>query len=160
LVFSATGSDGASRLYLRTLDALEARPLPGTEGAGPFPPWWSPDSRFVAFALGNKYMKVDVTGGPPPTLCEFSGTLGTGAGGLEGVVLAMATPGPVMQVPEAGGPPTPVTALDSSRQEVYHGRPSVLPDGRHFLYLRNSTSPEYRGIYVGSLDVKPQDQDR
>ena len=160
LVFSATGADGIARLYVRTLDALESRPLPGTEGAGAFPPWWSPDSRFVGFAVGNRYLKIDVTGGPPQTLCEFSGTLGGGAWNRDGVVLVTANPGPVMQVPEAGGSPTPVTAIDHTRQELYHGRPSFLPDGRHFLYIRFSTNPEYRGVYIGSLDVKPQDQDR
>ena len=160
LVLSATAADGTRRLYVRTLDALEARPLPGTEGAGQYPPFWSPDSRFVGFTLGNKIMKVDVTGGPPQTLCELSGTLGTGAWNRQGVVLVMHNPGSVMQVSEAGGIPTPVTALDPSRQEQYHARPFFLPDGRHFFYVRFSTNPEYVGTYIGSLDVKPQDQDR
>jgi Tol biopolymer transport system component len=160
LVFAAIGADSTRRLYVRTLDALEARPLQGTEGAGLYPPFWSPDSRFVGFSIGNKYMKVDVTGGPPQTLCELPGTLGTGAWGRNGVILVMGNPGPVMQVPEAGGIPSPVTAVDPARQEVFHGRPSFLPDGRHFFYLRVSSNPEYRGTYIGSLDVKPQEQDR
>ena len=160
LVYSAIGSDNARRLFVRALDSLEARPLPGTEGAGLYPPFWSPDSKFVGFSVGNKYMKVDVSGGPPQTLCELPGTLGGSAWSGNGVILVGANPGGLWQVPEAGGVPTPVTAVDTARQEQYHARPFFLPDGRHFLYLRLSPNPDYSGIYVGSLDVKPQDQDR
>jgi eukaryotic-like serine/threonine-protein kinase len=160
LVFAASGSDGTRRLYVRALDSIEARPLPGTEGAGLYPPFWSPDSKFVGFSVGNKYMKVDVSGGPPQTLCELPGNLGGSAWNREGVILIGANPGGLWQVSEAGGVPSTVTAVDPARQEQFHGRPSFLPDGRHFLYLRTSANPEFSGIYVGSLDVKPQDQDR
>ena len=45
-VFAAAG-DGQTRLWLRALDASTARPLAGTEGASI--PFWSPDSRSIAF---------------------------------------------------------------------------------------------------------------
>src|SRR2546428_2219391 len=54
-----------------------------------------------------------------------------------------------------GGEPSPVTTLDSSRQESTHRFPQFLPDGRHFLYFARSAQPENRGIYVSSLD-QPQ----
>jgi Tol biopolymer transport system component len=158
LAFAAVGADGTRRLYVRAMDSLETRPLQGTDGAGVYPPFWSPDSRFLGFSIGNRYMKVDVTGGPPQTLCELPGTLGTGAWGPNGVILVMSNPGGTFQVSEAGGIPLPVTLPDTSRQEIYHGRPALLPDGRHFLYLRNSSNPEYMGIYIASIDSKPQDQ--
>ena len=61
-------------LWIRFLDSLEARPVAGTESAmiGPF---WSPDSRFIAFAVAgtpSKLKKVEVTGGAPQTLCDLS----------------------------------------------------------------------------------------
>jgi len=158
LIFAGVAADGTRRLYVRALDSLDARPLQGTEGAGPYSPFWSPDSRFVGFSLGNKYMKIDVTGGPPQTLCELPGTLGASAWGPNGLILVMSNPGGTNQIPEAGGIPVPVTLPDPSRQEQYHGRPAFLPDGRHFLYLRFSTNPEFLGTYIGSLDAKPQDQ--
>ena len=40
-----------------------AAPLP--------PPFWSPDGRFVAFDAGGKLKKLDVSGGPPQTLCDL-----------------------------------------------------------------------------------------
>jgi hypothetical protein len=50
LVFEGT-SEGTSRLWLRSLDAVTARPLAGTDGASK--PFLSPDSLSVGFTGGN-----------------------------------------------------------------------------------------------------------
>jgi hypothetical protein len=50
--------------------------------------------------------------------------------------------------------------LDPARQERFHRRPVFLPDGRHFLYVRVAGSLEGSGIYLGSLDLKPEAQSR
>ncbi len=57
-----------TQLWVRDLDSLAARPLAGTEDA--VNPFWSPDSRFIAFFAGGKLNKLDVSGGPPQTLCD------------------------------------------------------------------------------------------
>jgi hypothetical protein len=52
LAFVGSGADGVVRLWVRSLDASDARPLAGTEVAlgGKVPPmFWSPDSRFRRF---------------------------------------------------------------------------------------------------------------
>jgi eukaryotic-like serine/threonine-protein kinase len=159
LVFAPAGSDGTTRLWVRSLDSLQARPIPGTEGAGNYPPFWSPDSRFIGFSVGNKYMKVPVSGGPPQTLCELPGTLGASAWNRDGVILVGANPGGLWRVPETGGVPSPVTSVDPSRQEQFHAKPWFLPDGRHFLYYRAAGNPEFTGTYIGSLDLEPKQQD-
>ena len=64
----ATGADGKSQLWVRSLDTLSAQALAGTEGA--FQPFWSPDSRFLGFFAGGKLKKIEVSGGPPITLCD------------------------------------------------------------------------------------------
>ena len=64
----------------------------------------------------------------------------------------------LLQVPAEGGVATPVTVLDASRGDNGHPGPWFLPDGRHLLYFRNSSMPETRGIYLASLDVKPDAQ--
>ena len=64
----AGDADGKRLIWIRPLDALEARSLPGTEGV--LRPFWSPDSRFVAFVAGNKLKKVDISGGPPQVICD------------------------------------------------------------------------------------------
>jgi hypothetical protein len=63
-----------------------------------------------------------------------------------------------MRVSAARGLATPLTTLDQSRKESFHDYPSFLPDGRHFIYLRHSATPENTGVYVGSLDAKPEEQ--
>jgi Tol biopolymer transport system component len=158
LAFTATGMDGRTSLWVRALDSLDARLLPGTENAsGPF---WSPDSRFIAFGDGNKLKKIDVTGGPPITLCEVPNTVGSGAWSQDGILLfGSKNADPLRRVSAAGGVAAPVTVVDASRQEGLQSFPAFLADGRHFIYLRTSALADRHGIYVGSLDVKPEQQD-
>jgi eukaryotic-like serine/threonine-protein kinase len=161
MVFPAIGDDGITRFWLRSLDTVEARPLPGTEVSPITPPAaWSFDSRYVLFSTDNKLKKVDIQGGPPQTLAD----LGTGGhnGGTwnsNGVIVIGLTPNVssgLLQLPAAGGTATPVTVL--GKGEVRHAFPQFLPDGRHFLYLRISNDPNTMGVYIGSIDVKPEEQ--
>jgi eukaryotic-like serine/threonine-protein kinase len=57
---------GTQQLYLRAMDNLEARPIPGTEGATE--PFFSPNSQWLGFFAGNKLKKVSVSGGEALTL--------------------------------------------------------------------------------------------
>jgi serine/threonine protein kinase len=157
LAFVAAGADGRKLLWVRPLDALEAQPLEGTEGAEM--PFWSPDSRFVGFNAGGKLKKIDVSGGPPITLADTD-TNNNGAWSPEGVILF--NPGsrsPVLyQVSASGGKPSQVTTLDSASGDVAHWTPSFLPDGRHFLYhavgSKTGGGPTgARAVYIGSLDT-------
>ena len=158
VAFPVRGADNQVLVWVRSLEALEARPLAGTEGAanGLF---WSPDSRFIGFAVGRTLKKVEASGGPPQTLCELRFAFRGGAWNHNGVIIAGTFPGGLFRVSETGGAPAPLTALDSSRQETWHGNPAFLPDGRHFVYLRVSAGPEHNGTYVGSLDAEPEHQD-
>ena len=62
------GSEDNARLWIRSLDSVTPYPLTGTDGAeGPF---WSPDSRFIAFGAGGKLRKIAVSGGAVHTVCD------------------------------------------------------------------------------------------
>jgi eukaryotic-like serine/threonine-protein kinase len=157
MAFTAVGSNSIPRLWLRDLDTLEARELPGTDGAGS--PFWSPDNRFIGFSAGPQLKRIDPAGGPPQTLATADSQLGMGAWNEAGIIIVgRRASGPVLQVSSAGGVLTPVTALNATRGDAIHSFPSFLPDGRHFLYFVATTKPETTGIYVGSLDAKPEDQ--
>jgi eukaryotic-like serine/threonine-protein kinase len=159
LAFAATGSDGVLRLWIRSLDSLDARPLPGSESPL-FPPFfWSPDSRSIAFDAGGKLKKIDVSGGGAETLCGLSSNAVGGSWNRDGVIIFGQVPGVIMRVSANGGSPSPLTTLDLSRGEIQHDLPSFLPDGRHFIYLRHSSRAGNSGVYVGSLDAKPEQQD-
>jgi len=160
LAFQAVGKDGIRRIWVHSLDSAESHPLAGTEGIN-IAPWWSPDSHFVAFIDKGHFVKMDATGGPAEELCDLRGMSGGWHGGTwskdYGIIFGYRT---IFRCSVSGGAPTPLTTIDPSRQEVFHGRPVLLPDGRHFFYLRYSRDPEMTGISVGSLDAKPEAQDR
>jgi Tol biopolymer transport system component len=159
IAFPARGQDGRVVLWIHSLDSLESRPLAGTEGnVGQV--FWSPDSRFIGFAVSGKLKKVEASGGPPQTVCDLSGTGSWYGGGWsrDGVIAFAGAVRGLMRVSEAGGAASPLTALDPSNQEIFHADPSFLPDGRHFIYQRFSTLAEKTSIYLGSLDAKPEEQ--
>src|SRR4029079_12737870 len=145
----------------RNLDTLEARSLTGTIGASN-PVFWSPDSRSIAYSGGSirKLMRVEVAGGPPQTLCGegYGSNAPYGAWSRVGTVVLRGDDG-LLKVPAAGGECTPVTRMDRKRGDQRHTMPAFLPDGRHFLYLRLTTKAESTGIYIGSLDAAPDQQD-
>jgi Tol biopolymer transport system component len=159
IAFGATGQDGRTVLWVHSLDSLESQPLAGTEGVI-FNPFWSPDSRFIAFGVSGKLKKVEASGGPPQTVCDLAGAYREGAWSREGVIVfgVLGQGLGLMRVSEAGGAASPLTTLDASRQEVLHVAPSFLPDGRHFVYYRSSTAVEKSGLYLGSLDATPEQQ--
>jgi hypothetical protein len=59
LAFAAAGADGKVHLWIRALDSLDARPLPGIElsGYGLVPFFWSSDSRRIAFPVFRQKAK-------------------------------------------------------------------------------------------------------
>jgi eukaryotic-like serine/threonine-protein kinase len=163
LAFTASASQGNLALWVRALDSLDARQLPGTDG-GAGQPFWSADGRYLAYIapggkLGFTLKKIDVTGGLPQNLAEITG-LQTGTWNRDGIIVFRSNgedsqDGSLYAVSAAGGPLTRVTTLDTSRGELSHNWPHFLPDGRHFLYLANSSQPENDAIvYVGSLDTR------
>src|SRR5262245_5126829 len=160
LVFVGQGSDGIPRLWIRAMDSLDVRALPGSETVPVTPPpFWSPDGRFVAFDAGAKLKKLDVTGGLPQTLADLPGVGVGGSWNRTGDILVGNTSGGILRVRETGGALSEVTRVDPSKKEEAHLLPSFLPDGRHFLYLRLVPgAPEAGGVYFGSLDSKPEQQ--
>ena len=103
-------------------------------------------------------MKVEVSGGPPQTLCDIKGIITGGSWNRDGVIIFGSFGGGTWRVSANGGAASPVTAIDVSRQETGHSTPVLLPDGKHFLYLRQSGLPENMGIYLGALDATPEQQ--
>ena len=136
------------KLWVRSFDSLEWRPLQGTEGNSWLFPFWSPDSRFIAFFSEGKLNKVASTGGLVQTIYDAENGYG-GTWNRDGVIL-IANKWVIYQVPAAGGEPTPVTTLDKTHGEELHRWPQFLPDGRQFVYLSGRTEGGF--LYVGSLD--------
>ena len=78
LAFTATEPDGVQRLWLRAMETIQTRMIPGTDGA--LSPFWSPDSKWLGFVVGGQVKKVEVTGNAPPvTVAEVQSNAGMGA---------------------------------------------------------------------------------
>jgi serine/threonine protein kinase/Tol biopolymer transport system component len=156
LAFSATSADGIPRVWVRALNSLAIRVLPGTESVGALL-FWSPDSRFIAFDAAGKLQKMNISGGPAETICSLTLMGVGGSWNTDGVIIFGQFGGPIMRVSAAGGIATPLTVLDKTHGDVAHTEPYFLPDGRHFMYVRDMGSDG--AISVGSLDAKPEQQD-
>lgn len=149
-----TAKNGLATLWLRPLNSPQARPL--IAEAQIAYPFWSPDSRWIAYAGGGKLKKVDITATTPAALviCDYVGNFRGGAWGRDGVILFAPGPmSPILRVPAAGGTPVAVTTLNASFENL-HRFPTFLPDGRHFLYIVGSRDRSHAGVYVGDLQTK------
>lgn len=152
VVFSAL-VDGKSQLYLRSISKMSLDALSGTEG-GTFP-FWSPDSRSIAFFTIDKVKRLDIGGGPAVTVADAAQGRG-GSWSAGGVILF--TPNytsPLFQVPATGGTPLAVTHMDT--KYTTHRWPGFCGDGKHFLYLaanHNDPTSADTAVYFASLDGK------
>jgi predicted Ser/Thr protein kinase len=146
-----TASSGGKRvLWVRSLDAYDARPVAGTDDA--WAPFWRRDSRRIGFLAGEGIKSVDLASGnvlavadlPPGTPRGATATWGEGE-------MLVAIGDALLHVPEGGGTPAPLTIAGAPPHARY-STPHFLPDGRRFLYYRNEGSPAENGVYLGSLD--------
>jgi hypothetical protein len=83
LAFVAT-AEGAPRLWVRSLDEVTLRVLPGTDGAAY--PFWEPGGHAIGFFAGGKLKRVDPAGGALQTLADAPSGRG-GAWNREGVIV-------------------------------------------------------------------------
>jgi Tol biopolymer transport system component len=144
-------SGGVSQIWIRSLDAMQARSLAGTEGAT-HELFWSPDGKNVAFDANGKLKRASADGGVVQTICDAPNLRG-GSWNQDGIIVfAPSVLTGVYRVPASGGTPAPVTTPDESRGENSHRWPQFLPDGKRFLYFVRAGNPEDWGIYLGWLD--------
>jgi len=130
-----SGTD--TMLYMKRLDELEARPMPGTQGARS--PFFSHLGQWVGFYDGDdrKLKKVSIGGGEPVAItdADFQG----GAAWAPDDTIVFASNYGLVRVPASGGTPQPVTRAEPGQQMW----PTLLPGGRVALF----TSLPARGTF-------------
>ena len=137
--------DGKQQIWVRALDALKPVALAGTEGAAD--PFWSPDSRSIAFFADAKLKKIDHSGGPVQTLCDALGVLG-GTWNRNGDILLGGLTS-IQRVSDAGGIVTDLPKQTAARETW----PVFLPDGRHYLAtIYADAGSKQGGIWLSSMD--------
>lgn len=129
--------DGKQQIWVRAFDSPDMTVLAGTDGAAD--PFWSPNSRVIAFFADSRLKKIDRSGGPVQIICNALGALG-GTWNAKGLILIGGLANP-QTVSDAGG-----TAADLPGHTFVERYPSFLPDGRHYVATRNT------GIWLGSID--------
>jgi Tol biopolymer transport system component len=146
MAFLARALKGPSALYIRSFDSLEVRVLAGTEGANY--PFWSPDSRFIAFFAGGKLRRIALSGASLRSICDASAGEG-GTWSRDNVILFADSPNStLMRVAAGGGVPVPATQFDSQKKDAAHKFPQFLPDGRRFIFFAQPANE----VRLGSLD--------
>jgi hypothetical protein len=138
---------GAGRLWVRDLGWPEAREIPGVDGSGS--PFWSPDSKWVAFVSRGELKKAPLSGGPPQTLARVNTNLGGTWSAAGGILIGQVGDG-LYRVHPNGGAPVRATEPDRARGEVRHIAPQFLPDGRRFLYIA-ATQRGAHTLYASSV---------
>jgi Tol biopolymer transport system component len=152
------GGLSTSRLYLRDLNELDARAIPGTERA--VTPRFSPDGRWLAFVVDGQLKKIPLAGGQPQTIAEGLGPDNTArySWGDQDIVVFRQIPGRgLYRVSADGGPPTQLTVPDTTRYESLHTWPEVLPGGRAVVFAivsdTGTVEPELGAVRLSDGEV-------
>jgi serine/threonine protein kinase len=145
--------NGHTQLWLRRLDRSDAQPIAGSEDASN--PFWSPDSRNIAFFVPGKLKKVNVSGGSVSDICP-AGAFGIGGAWSPRGVIVFANFGDALRmVSDGGGTPESVPGDELPNDSLSQMWPAFLPDGKHFLFLQwkypSFGMPE-DNVWIGSID--------
>ncbi len=151
LAFSADGSElayvaanqgsASTQIYLRSMDSMNATPVPGTEGGSN--PFFSPDGQWLGFFAGKKLKKISVNGGPAQDLADVSIPLGANWSSQGMIVFADFFAG-FLKIPDVGGAAKPVTSGD-----INNGWPEFLPSGNAILFAASSDTSDWTNSQVG-----------
>jgi eukaryotic-like serine/threonine-protein kinase len=135
LAYTANG-----RLYLRTMDQLEATPIRGTEGEvdmagrGPF---FSPDGRWIGFWQDRQLKKVSITGGAPIVLCAAENPWGVNWTTDNTILFGQSALGAgsgaagIWRVSSEGGNPQHIVTVEADQVA---DSPQMLPGGGAVLF--------------------------
>jgi serine/threonine-protein kinase len=137
-VLAWSACDAVCRLYVRRLDELEARAVPGTDDAAA--PFFSPDGRWVGFFAGGKLRKVALAGGLPIALTDAAQPLGAIWLADGRIVFGASARGGLLRVSDRGGDAEQLTLPSAAAGEIHHAWPALAPGGRALLFTI-ATSP-------------------
>ncbi|MBM3787096.1 MAG: hypothetical protein FJW30_22290 [Acidobacteria bacterium] len=146
--------EGNPMIWIRRLDSLTAEPRLGTEEG--YAPFWSPDSKTIAFVKRNALLRVDAAGSSlPQTICTCS--VGRGSWNAAGTILlnSNASAGGLVRISSSGGKPERLN-LKTSPDEQGVRWPMFLSDGKRFIYFSEGAEGKPGGIYATSIDNPQQ----
>ncbi|MHC5003957.1 MAG: protein kinase domain-containing protein, partial [Planctomycetota bacterium] len=176
-VVYAAHTGGATSLYVRDLDDVTIRELPGTarRAAGvrqsARAPFFSPDGEWVAFVADEVLQKVRLAGGMPQPIDRLSSTSVDGEWSPDGQWILYASDSGLWRVPANGGAAEQLTAPDPQRGEIAHFFPHIVHDGGAVLFtVMGETGPSvavldlasgrWSTVFENASDARPYGGDR
>ena len=146
LAYVATDG-GNSRLYVRTIDKVDAVVLDGTEGARN--PFFSPNGEWIGFFAEGELRKVASGGGAVLRICDAPlDNLGS-AWGEDGTIVFSSYATGLWRVEGAGGDPNVLTRIDTGSGETQHRWPQFLPGDRLLMTIGTT-----HGSQVAVVDLR------
>ena len=147
LVMWRRAANGVEQLFLRRLDQLEMTPIAGTIDASD--PAFSPDGRWIAFAVNRQLFKVATAGGDPVRLA----TLPLQPQGITwttgGDIVFGAEAQTLFAVKESGGAPR---ALPAASEGAVARWPVALPQSNVVLFAANQRTDNAVRVLALSLN--------
>jgi serine/threonine-protein kinase len=153
IVYVGEDPERGRLLFMRDIDALEGRAMPGTEGATD--PFFSLDSASIGFERGTVLMKVAASGGPPVEIVDAKENILGGAWGVDDTVIFAKDDGLYRVSARGGGSVDRLTPKgETTRGYIL---PHVLPGGKAVIfYLRKGADWTSDRLAVLSLDTGQQ----
>ncbi len=145
-------ADVTSMIWLRPIDSIDGRVVPGTEGAAGFP-FWSPDGRSMGFQASGKLKRLDLADGTVRELTDLPSDVRgfDGTWNRDGTLIYFMGGSGLFQIAASGGKPTFVPGYEQ-RPDGIDRWPRFLPDGKSFLFLSTGSDQAKSEVYVGSTD--------
>jgi hypothetical protein len=157
LAFQGTDKAGKISIWLRPLDSNSAYQLAGTEGVNGRP-FWSPDSKYLAYFDGSQLKKIPVAGGPTQSIGETEfGADGTW--GTNGIILfdGRNATDSIRQISATGGKATFVFDEEARKAVPNNAWPFFLPDGKHFIFTSNKAGSSVATVSICVGEVGSQE---
>jgi serine/threonine-protein kinase len=126
------------------MDNLEAKPIPGTDGAAN--PFFSPDGQWLGFFADGKVKKVSLSGGTTLIIGEAASPNGASWGSQGTIALSSTNVSPILQMPDTGGNATLLSHFE--RIDNSHRWPQFLPDGKTVLFTAGFTAGNWTNVEI------------
>ncbi|HKJ82006.1 MAG TPA: protein kinase [Ignavibacteriaceae bacterium] len=155
VAFIADDSAGISKLWIRPINSNTPRVL--TDALNSAYPFWSPDSRFIAYFTRDELVKISLESGTILPICKAPSGRGGSWSKNGTIVFTPNSNDGIYKVPASGGKAEEIIKIDTSNSALSLRWPFFLPDGERFLYLYadySGSSTKEEGIYIASLDGK------
>ncbi|MGH9727226.1 MAG: protein kinase domain-containing protein [Candidatus Acidiferrales bacterium] len=127
------GTEGnASRLYRRSLDDPNAKPLAGT--ANGMSPFFSPDGKWIGFFADGKLKKIPVNGGTAQVLCDAPNQRGGSWAPSGTIIFSPEYSAGLMSISDSGGQPQSLATPNEAKGERTYRWPNALPNGKGVIF--------------------------